>query len=79
MTTLEAEVLGLIQKLPEENLSQVITYIKNLEFSLNRRNDIKERKKAFERLDHLDISVPTDFDYKKELEEMRNEKYGYLN
>ena len=79
MSTLEAEVLDLIQKLPEEKLSQVVTYIKSLEFSLNRRNDIKERKKAFERLDHLDISVPADFDYKRELEEARNEKYGYLD
>ena len=38
-----------------------------------------ERTLAFERLDNLDLHVPENFDYKKELSQVREERYGYLD
>ena len=80
MTELMTEAWNLIQNLPEEKVGQVVTYIKNINFDVEKHDDIffSERKKAFQRLDSLNIQVPDDFDYKKELAEARNEKYGNL-
>lgn len=81
MTVSKAEVWNLIQHLPEENLGQVVTFIENMNATIDTQGEdrMSERRKAFARLDHLNINVPKDFDYRKEMESMRDEKYGYLN
>ena len=63
------EAWNLIQNLPEEDVKQVVAFIKNMKFSIEvgGEQDLEARKMAFQRLDNLNIQVPDDFDYKKEL------------
>jgi len=38
-----------------------------------------KRQKAFERFSQYRGTLPDDFDYKKELSEYRDERYGHIN
>ena len=39
MTALKAEALELIQQLPEENISQVVAFIKNMDIIIDREDE----------------------------------------
>ncbi|GMO52078.1 MAG: hypothetical protein Pg6C_17380 [Treponemataceae bacterium] len=41
--------------------------------------DLAQRQKAFEGLMEFHRTLPADFDYKKELNEWRDERYGSVN
>ena len=45
---------------------------------LNEEDDKKNAKKALEIILNMDKRLPDDFDYKKELQEAREEKYGRM-
>jgi len=41
--------------------------------------DKKRKQEAFERFMGYNATLPADFDYKKELDEYREERYGYTS
>ena len=70
MLELREKILDLIKELPEDKLLSVINFINN---ALNEKI-INDKKQALENLKKYKGRLPENFDYKKELEEYRNEK-----
>lgn len=83
MSTLE-KTIDLLQNMPENKLEAVYMYVRFInsqsgseETSVSEeKNAIEKRKKSFQELMTFAGSLPEDFDYKKELEEAREEKYA---
>ena len=83
MSTLE-KAIGLLQKMPENKLEAVYMYIRfvdsqadsDVSVTTEKEKDIERRKRGFQELLSFAGTLPEDFDYKKELEEARNEKYA---
>lgn len=83
MSTLE-KAIDLLQKMPENKLETVYMYIRFVDSQTNRevsviaeeKRNMEKRRRAFQELLSFAGTLPDDFDYKKELEEARNEKYA---
>ena len=72
MSALKQEAIKIIEEIQEDVMSQVVSYLKQMA-------DKKQNSKNLEGLHILQSfagTLPPDFDYKKELEEAREEKYG---
>jgi len=64
-----------------EEIEIIVFPIKNT-VNPQKNNDaesLARRQLAFERFMKYRGSLPADFDYKKELREYRDERYGYIN
>ncbi|CRF32179.1 hypothetical protein BRSU_0630 [Brachyspira suanatina] len=70
MTELREKTLNLIKELPEDKLLSVIDFINND----SNEKIINDKKQALENLKKYQCRLPENFDYKKELEEYRDEK-----
>lgn len=83
MSTLE-KAIGLLQKMPENKLEAVYMYIRfvdsqtdsDVSVTAEKESDMEKRRRGFQELLSFAGTLPDDFDYKKELEEARNEKYA---
>ena len=66
-----------------EEVEILVFPIKNTDSTQEAVFDAEEkhnrRQKAFERFMQYQGTLPIDFDYKKELTEYRNERYGHIN
>ena len=82
MTVLRQQAMQLVQRIPEDQVPNMIQYLLSLigEVGFDRpresETNISPKMKAFMELESMVKPVP-ELDYKKELEEARNEKYGY--
>ncbi len=82
MTTLRQQAVQLVKQVPEEQVPNIIQYIHSLigkvEFDRSLETDpsVSPKMKAFLELEEMVEPVP-ELDYEKELEDARNEKYGY--
>lgn len=81
MSTLEKTII-LLQEMPEQSLESLYDFIQsmwvNRDFNAERSEKTADTSKSmagFQVLQSFAGTLPADFDYKKELEEMRNEKY----
>ncbi len=87
MSTLE-KAIGLLQRMPEHKLETIYTYMRfvdsqidNADSASTEKNDtdsIARKRKGFQGLLSFAGTLPEDFDYKKELEEAREEKYAHF-
>ncbi len=82
MSTLE-KAIGLLQEMPESKLEAVYMYIRfvnsqtdHKENTPSQKNAIEKRQRGFQGLLSFAGTLPEDFDYKKELEKAREEKYA---
>lgn len=83
MSTLE-KAIGLLQEMPENKLEAVYMYIRfvnsqtdsDVSGTTEKEKNVERRKRGFQELLSFAGTLPDDFDYKKELEEARNEKYA---
>lgn len=90
MSTLE-KAIGLLQEMPESKLEAVYMYIRfvdsqsdsneaipapNISIDSLHKRTLEERQRGFQGLMSFAGTLPEDFDYKKELEEARDEKYA---
>lgn len=81
MTTLRWQAVQLVQQVPEDQLTNTIQYLHSFvgkvgfDRFLEREGIVSPKLKAFGELESMLRSVP-DLDYKKELEDARDEKYG---
>ncbi len=83
MSTLE-KTICLLENMPENKLEAVYMYVRFVDSQSStdeiitsaEEKEIEKRRKGFEELMSFAGTLPADFDYKKELEEARNEKYA---
>ncbi|MBD5457710.1 MAG: hypothetical protein HDR27_03950 [Lachnospiraceae bacterium] len=86
MSTLE-KAIGLLREMPESKLEAVYMYMRFVDSQSDSNEAIPtpnksidstlaKRQRGFQGLMSFAGTLPEDFDYKKELEEARNEKYA---
>lgn len=82
MSTLEKTII-LLREMPEQSLESLYDFIRSIWDQQNagekqsvKSNDISKSMAGFHILQSYAGTLPTDFDYKKELKEMREEKYA---
>lgn len=85
MSTLEKTIV-LLREMPEQSLESLYDFISSvwIYHDDNAKNtpgsaDISESMDGFRVLQSFAGTLPADFDYKRELEEMRREKYARFN
>jgi len=84
MTVLRQQAVQLIEQIPEDQVPGIIQYLHSLmekagfEGSLESKANISLKQKALGELEEMTRSIP-ELNYKKELEEARDEKYGCFN
>lgn len=85
MSALEKNI-ALLREMPEQSLESLYDFISSIWIHQYRRSenaedsaDISESMEGFRVLKSFAGTLPTDFDYKKELEKMREEKYARFN
>ena len=85
MSTLEKTIL-LLREMPEQSLESLYDFIRSIWIYQDGKTehaensvDISESMEGFRVLQSFAGTPPADFDYKKELEEMREEKYARFN
>ena len=85
MSTLEKTII-LLREMPEQSLESLYNFIRSILVQQNveakqsvKLNDISKSLEGFDVLQSFAGTLPADFDYKKELEEMREEKYARFN
>ena len=82
MTVLRQQAMQLVQQIPEDQVPNIIQYLHSLigkvGFDRPRENEasVSPKMKAFMELESMVKPVP-ELDYRKELEDARDEKYGY--
>ena len=86
MTALRYEAIKLVEQMPEEQMPYVIQYIRALkekvlgtEKSLEDEVKVTPKMRAFLELEKMLVPVSQEIDYKKELAEARDERYGYTD
>lgn len=87
MSTLE-KAIGLLKRMPQHKLETVYTYMcfvdsqtDDADSASPEKNDadsIARKQRGFQGLLSFAGTLPEDFDYKKELEEAREEKYAHF-
>ena len=85
MSTLEKTIV-LLQEMPEQSLESLYDFIRSIWLHPDSKTkhsgnsvDTSESMEGFRVLQSFSGTLPADFDYKKELEEMRKEKYARFN
>lgn len=85
MSTLEKTII-LLREIPEQSLESLYDFIRSIWIQQNvgakqseKRDDISKSMEGFGVLQSFAGTLPADFDYKKELEEMREEKCDRFN
>lgn len=79
MTLMKEKAIELIRRMPEDNMTYVINILQNLEaMSIDRNEDKKRARNALAEILSMEKRLPDDFDPKKELGEVRAEKYENL-
>lgn len=85
MSTLEKTII-LLREMPEQSLESLYNFIRSILVQQNvetrqsvKLDDISKSMEGFNILQSFAGTLPADFDYEKELEEMREEKYARFN
>lgn len=74
MTDLKAEAIRLILKMPEVEVDSIIELLRKKATPVDPGEDKRKAQAAFQHLHKFMGRLPADFDYKKELEEVREER-----
>lgn len=81
MTILRQQAVQLVQQIPEDQMPNIIQYLHSLtgkvgfDHSTDNDANISPKSKAFGELEKMVRPIP-ELDYKKELQDARDEKYG---
>ena len=85
MSTLEKTII-LLREMPEQSLESLYNFIRSILVQQNteakqsvKPDDIFKSMEGFDVLQSFAGTLPADFDYKKELEEMWEEKHARFN
>ena len=81
MTLIQEQAIQLIRQLPDEKIRAIITLaadeIRLME--LKNQEHVSVKKKAFAKLEGLDLNFPDDFDADAELKAALEDKYGRID
>ena len=76
MTPIKEKAIEMIQRMPEDNMIYVMRILQNLEtMSADKEKEKQKAQAALENILKMERRLPEDFDYKKELQNARIEKY----
>ncbi len=81
MSTLE-KTITLLREMPEQSLESLYDFIRSIWIQQEVKTDsldISKSVEGFQVLQSFAGTLPADFDYDNELEEMREEKYARFN
>ncbi|MBR4383007.1 MAG: hypothetical protein IKP64_05560 [Selenomonadaceae bacterium] len=78
MTTLRQEAISIIESLPEEKISALMNFLRELTDFKDGAKRLAIKKAAFDELETLRREIP-DLNYDKALAAYRNEKFGNAN
>lgn len=81
MSTLE-KTITLLREMPEQSLESLYDFIRSIWIQQETdvdSTDISKSVEGFKVLQSFSGTLPANFDYEKELEEMREEKYARFN
>lgn len=79
MSTLE-KAINLLHEMPEQELENVYSYMRFVISRLdNEKDSLEKSMNGLKVLRSFAGVLPENFDYEKELEEAREEKYGHFN
>lgn len=79
MTLMKERAVKMIQHMPEENMLYVVNILENLQaMSARKEQDKKKAAAALEDILSMEKRLPDDFDMKKELAEVRAERYDRI-
>lgn len=80
MTQLRKQAIEMINEIPEEKIIYVVNILKNVldlsDYPQKSETQENNKRDLLEQLEKYRGRLPKDFDYKKELEEARDEKYA---
>lgn len=76
MSALKQEAVKIIEDMQEDAMVQVIAYLRNI---LNKEKTSSKSLDGYHTLQSFAGILSADFDYEKELEDARNEKYDRFN
>ena len=85
MTALRREAIQLVEQMPEDQVTHIIQYIRSLiekstaDETAFHNVEATPKMTAFWELEKMLVPLSQDLDYKKELAEARDEKYGNLD
>lgn len=79
MTEIKREAVQMIESMGDDDVVQVIAFLKNIRFSKTGDAGGGNAMKGLEVLKSFAGILPENFDYEKELAEAREEKYGRTN
>lgn len=79
MTALKKEAVQMIESMQDDDMMQVIAFLKNINLTKSGDIDRSDAMKGLEVLKSFAGTLPANFDYKKELAEAREEKYGRID
>ena len=76
MTLIKEKAIEMIQRMPEDSMVYVVRILQNLEtMSANKEKDVQNAQNALRDILDMEKRLPENFDYRKELQEARREKY----
>lgn len=81
MSTLE-KTITLLREMPEQSLESLYDFIRSIWIQQETdvdSTDISKSVEGFKVLQSFSGTLPANFDYEKELEEMREERYARFN
>ena len=76
MTALKEEAVKIIENMKDDDMAQVVAYLKKFALLKAEQKDREKAMKGIETLLSFAGTLPQDFDYEKELAEAREGKYG---
>ena len=78
MSTLE-KAIGLMREMPEQSIEIIYSFIRFIQSEQRKTDDNITSINGLRTLQSFAGTLPENFDYKKELEEARNEKFDRFN
>ena len=75
MNSLRQEAISIVESLPEEKISALLKFLRELPDFTDKDTRLAEKKSAFDELETLRRKIP-DLDYDKELAAYRDEKFN---
>ncbi len=75
MTALRQEAISIVESLPEEEISVLMNFLRQMKDLSAKNKRLAMKKAAFDELESLRRKIP-DLDYEKELAAYRAERFG---
>ena len=79
MSAIKREAVQMIESMGDDDVIQVVAFLKNIRLSKSKDAENGNAMRGLEVLKSFAGILPENFDYERELEEAREEKYGRVD